>query len=461
MKYEFENNLILFFEELSPDDTIGELLDKSNRNFRSINLNASGPIGRRGEPGFSSGRGNPGPPGASFNDIFIFTRTKNFSNEFNQRIPDRIINTRTDLGLLLSNLEGDTPTQLKPNEDGISTLTTIFESELFQQYKLKIYNGKSSTGEGKMVHFLNTTAVNRNIRYLEKSGFTVNLDFDGLGKEIFVFEFQKNSNIQNHSSLMKVITDEITLQSPKQTQILSLQSGKSTNPKSKGSLFPENNLPKECSWILPPLSGYVSIFENILQVGQGFEVVGTINNPNDFFVEYQEYTRNNVVNKTYYYDTDQSKNYIELFDKSSLKFKKFGNFIIIQYEFYLRKTNIALLPFDVRGLTIKVNKSFVSAENSIWTNGNTMKKTTTVEWSDIDYGYSTLVNSHLVRAVPRSTLFQNDTFSLAFNFLTNSTGLSYTNQNVEYLLSGQLIAEAGQLLDYDKNRAPALELIKV
>ena len=235
MRYEFENNLIILFEELSPDDTIGQLLDKNNRNFRNINQNAIGPTGRRGIPGFTSGRGGVGPPAGSFDDIFNFTRTKNFSDVYNQRIPDRILNTRTDISILLSNLEGDVPSQLKPADDDASTLTTIFESEIFQKYKLKLYNGNMTTGEGKMIHMLNTSAVRKNIRYLEKSGFTINVNFDGIGKELFIIEFQKNSNIPNHTSSLHVITNEILLQSPKQTQVFSLQSGTSTNPKSKGT----------------------------------------------------------------------------------------------------------------------------------------------------------------------------------------------------------------------------------
>lgn len=372
-----ENGLQI--EPLDITDTYGQIIEKTNRNFREIVNNGGGPVGLRGKQGPPGPRGKPGPKGKDGENVLEeWENTKphkscdfigetfegGVSEVYGTDFVDIVVNKYANKSTLLTNLTITNEDELRidPYDSELRSFSKV--SADFADYKLKIYNSDEN-GKGKNIHILNSKRASENSEFLCRSGFVIEDDVasNSNTEELFISAI-KNENISGHTHKVNLISDKLTLGKTKDgsKQKLSFDTGTTTDTNNAELAIVTEPITGLKEQRLTNRDGYVGVWQKTNEFTDKWEVI-TNETSTDVVITRLTQTIDNVDTTLTYNDIADYP--VSLHQDSYIRFKRLNNFVLIDYHIGLEKKELDTV-FDLKNIQFKVDTKTLACRTIGW-----------------------------------------------------------------------------------------------
>ena len=266
--------------------------------------------------------------------------------------------------MVLSNLSDDNGDINIINLDEFSPTIVKLPDDSFDSKLIILHSDKD--GYGKHISLLNSKAIVENRLYGCKSGFDVSVDkTNNENIEILNIKHNRNLDIEHHNSIVEFTTDTISIKKDEGRQKLNLISegfnvSEEDINENQGSLILTKQS-KSNSFKIPDRSGFVGIWEHVINSEEVWDYIDYL----DFKIQQISYYDN--INKTELVTITEDFPII-ITDKSTVKFKKLNEFVLIQYHIEVKLLDqIENLTLD--SIIIDIDRNCVKCSTEIWANG--------------------------------------------------------------------------------------------
>jgi len=191
---------------------------------------------------------------------------------------------------------------------------------------LKIYNS-DVFGNGKHIHLLNSQAVENNLDYLCKSGFTIDNDLiANTNTEKLRVIGHVNEDIPYHNHEIEFTSSLLDLRKGDEKQVLGFDSGTSTDsPTFKASRFELSTQSNNNTFRIPDGTGWMGLWRDTNETTEQWEVIEKAS------LSFKSIRFKYQGNEVYKFEGDTDIP-LQFHDSSVVRFKRMNNWVLVDFH---------------------------------------------------------------------------------------------------------------------------------